>query len=163
MNKHVLFTVVEPKISPVTLYVKIRNLSLIQKKKYVHKYTLTPFISNATQLSYLQAVYHKFILWLAWGPTPMIKKITLTFDGKIKWPLVLLLITALAGCKHDPDLYINGAPYYLEERCVKEHYESHPEMKYGWNPFTSKYELHYDYLNQLYICDSSTIDTIPVN
>lgn len=75
--------------------------------------------------------------------------------------LIILLSLTLLGCKHEPEFYIDGKPYYTSERCVEVETESKYGPHYGYNFMSGKYEYHVGSYTES-VCVESVIDTIEI-
>ena len=75
--------------------------------------------------------------------------------------LAILCCVLFLGCKPEPELYINGKPFYTRSRCVESETETIWEYHYGYNTFRGKYEFHYG-PNTKTECVKSVIDTVEI-
>jgi hypothetical protein len=71
----------------------------------------------------------------------------------------LICLLLLLGCKPEPELYIDGKPYYTETYCVSSHRET--EWKYHYGYYMGKYQNHYGPYTTT-ICDSYKTDTLEI-
>ncbi len=75
--------------------------------------------------------------------------------------LLLVLTLFLFNCKRKPDIFIDGKPYYINERCVKTETTTKYEYHYGYSFIKGKYCWHLGN-NTTTKCIEKTIDTVEV-
>lgn len=63
----------------------------------------------------------------------------------------------LFGCKQKPEFYINGKPYYTQERCVK--YVTETQWVYGWGLWNGQFGMVYS-PQTVCTCTEYVVDTI---
>ncbi len=78
--------------------------------------------------------------------------------------LLIILFIGLFGCKHEPEFYINGKPYYTNTYCIKSHIIKKNGFHVGATggiPIDDSQMLRIGEYEEI-VCDKYRIDTIEI-
>jgi hypothetical protein len=78
----------------------------------------------------------------------------------MRFLFIVIIALGFVSCKREPEFYINGKPYYTENKCIKD--TTYKVYGYHFGYHFGKLKWHLGFYKK-HKCLEETIDTIPIN